>query len=554
MMKFNRIAVLGALVAFAATGCADLDVENPNDPDAERAVTSGADIESLIASSFREWWISNGEYEGASFHLSTASFQHSAWPANAGAVFYSQLPRVPIVNNQVDQYYGNIAYTWDQSYKALAAVADGLRAFEEDPSLVDDLANGADDLLRLRAYSRFVQGLAHASVALFYDQGFRIDETVETLDGTNPVVHEPMGYNELMDVAFGYFDEAIALADGAEFTIPEAWTSVPITAEELIPIIHSYKARFRAAVARTPAERAAVDWQQVVADIDAGVQDDWSLSLTPADESGFFSDVVYYFSFAGWQQLTYMMLGMADQSGNYQDWLDLTIPFRVPDIDPDGDGTASPVLIITPDTRFAQGETLDEHIENPGTLFSVPPFNINNNFQQPGRGTWRWSYYWTSEIYDQTAPIDYATALWPEITLDEMNLLKAEALYRIAGNAPTAEAVALVNETRMAAGLDDIGDGNDACVPRLPDGSCGGFFEALKWEKRLETQYKGLHGVPWYFEGRGWGDLYKGTPLQFPMPCEQQYVLNLTPCETYGGQAGGDYTAATSTYAFPYEG
>ena len=140
----------------------------------------------------------------------------------------------------------------------------------------------------------------------------------------------------------------------------------------------------------------------------------------------------------------------------------------------------------------------------------------------------------------------------PEITLVEMRLLKAEGLYR-SGN--RAGAAAIVNETRVPAGLNatDGAGTNTSCVPRLPDGSCGDLWEMLKWEKRMETVWTGVAGVGWYFDGRGWGDLWKDTPLQFPIPCREIQILQMMPCNTYGGP-GGEMGSPGSTYHFPGEG
>jgi hypothetical protein len=70
----------------------------------------------------------------------------------------------------------------------------------------------------------------------------------------------------------------------------------------------------------------------------------------------------------------------------------------------------------------------------------------------------------------------------------EQNLLKAEAQYRLNNHAAAA---ALVNVTRTAAGLNatDANGTNSSCVPRLPDGSCGGLLEMIKWERRMTSSH-----------------------------------------------------------------
>jgi hypothetical protein len=256
-----------------------------------------------------------------------------------------------------------------------------------------------------------------------------------------------------------------------------------------------------------------------------------------------------------------MIKGMADQSGMYQDWLSFDPHSRHPQF-PDG----SPRLIITPDLRFPQGATESAQRADvrarramsgtaPGELatrFGEYPYVIVGHLSwgQPARGTFRWSYYRHGNT-DYYRANGLTPSPVPEITVAEMRLLKAEALLRT-GNA--AGAADLINVTRVAAGLNatDAAGTNTSCVPKLPNGSCGNLMEMLKWEKRLETMFFGLHGNSWYFEGRGWGDLYNGTPVERPVPCLER-ELTAQQCTTTGG-VGGAGSAPVSVYQFPFEG
>jgi len=69
----------------------------------------------------------------------------------------------------------------------------------------------------------------------------------------------------------------------------------------------------------------------------------------------------------------------------------------------------------------------------------------------------------------------------------------------------------------------------------------------------METAHSGIAGVGWWYDSRGWGDLWFETPLQLPIPCKELQVLQILPCNTYGGP-GGEGGAAMSTYAWPNEG
>lgn len=536
----KRVACVGVLLGL--TACADLDVVNPNAPDAGRALATPGDVESLIAGSFQQWWNVSNEDAGPTPILANQSFMWSAWPANFGMVFYSGFPRIEVVNSATDGFYGNMLdYAWSQNYRALSAVSQGFQSLD-DPEIAEGL--GEDRVLRARAYGRLVQGLAHGSLALLYDEAFIIDETFDPLNIPPSVVYE-----EVMAAALGFFDDAISLATGADFTIPAEWMSVAVTADELVRIAHSMKARYRANVARTPAERAAVDWDAVIADVDAGVgEDGWWM------ETGYFTawdhEIAAYMSqpSIGWAQASYMIFGMADQSGKYQEWLSAPPADRHPDL------ASGPFLIQTPDLRFPQGATLQEQRDNPGmdhVLTGDPHMIIGHlDWRQPARGTHRWSYYRSAHMdFVRILSVDVPT---PEITPAEQRLLKAEGLLR---NGDPGGAAALINVSRQAAGLTatDAAGTNTDCVPKLPNEDCGDLMEILKWEKRLETMVWGVHSVSWFFDGRGWGDLYAGTPVTLPVPCQERELL-VQECNTYGGEPSAPGSAPVSTYAYPFEG
>jgi len=537
-LKIGR-AILPLLWCLCAAACMDLEVTNLNQPDQERALADPGDVESLISATYNTWfattYASTGYYATPGFFLSNQAFQHVCPWDNFGMESLSRIPRNAYNNDVNFVRYGYQASLWVGSYQAISALANGLKAIE-----AADVAEalGPEEVQQLTAYGKFVQGLAHGTVALAYDQGVVLDETTDVTE-TLPFV----GYHELMDSALAYLDEAIQLATESDFTIPPDWMSVEVTNQEVIQLAHSYKARLRAQVARTREERATVDWNAVLADVDGGVQEDWNLHMDW--NQGWYNGMLDYGPYPGWHALAYFMYGMADQSGNVAEWYTLPLLDKQA-ILPDG----RPVLIETPDLRFPQGSTVEEQRANEGQYFRVFAEDESSLFQAPHRGTWRWSWY----RMGMKAGMDYDFQFnWhqPEITRAEMRLLKAEGLYR---TGDLAGAAAIVNETRTLHGLSptDASGANASCVPRLPNGECGDLWEMLKWEKRMETLWTGVAGVNWFFDGRGWGDLFRDTPLQLPLPCQEIEALQMGSCYTFGG-AGGEMSAPVSTYRFPSE-
>ena len=544
MKAFHKASLVATLLLSGAAACADLDVANVNNPDRTRAIRTPGDVESLIAGSYAQWWVGNNDYAGASLFLSVASFQHSSTAANAGMLRYGAIPRVPITNDRTHPDYANFAYPWYQSYKALAATADAMRAIKTDTLVSKGL--GASATTRARAFGRFIQGISHASVAALYDKGYIVDETVPVLDPEQPGGYArltPVGYQQLMTKALTYLDSAIAISKSANFTLPAGWMSREVSSAELVRIAHSLKARYRANVARTPAERQAVDWNAVLADVMAGVDEDFNVDLIYIDTNWTVNAYIWYAQDQGWQQANYFVHGMADQSGNYQRWLAKPVSQRDAVLD------GAPVLIVTPDERFPQGTTLAQQTDNPGKYFWITP-STGASWTQPARGTWRWSYYW--QTYGYELVYEGSTTEWGEIRVAEMDFLAAEAYFR---TNRVDMAVDIINDYRTANGLNETNAAglNTSCVPKLPSGACGNLFEMLKWEKRLETWGVGLMSAPWYFDGRGWGDLYRGTPLQLPIPAvDLQVVTGETAPYTFGG-VGGPSASPGSSYAWPGE-
>jgi hypothetical protein len=534
--------VVASLLFFGTTACADLDVVNPNNPDAARSLSTPEDVLSLIGGSFNNWFYGNYSFYGAGLALSNASFQHSAPWANAGMEKYGRIPRVAFVNRVSDGDYNYLTRSWFYSNRAIAAVADGLRALEE-PEIASGLS--AEQLTSARAFGKFVQGMAHATVAVLFAEGFVVDEFTVLVEAGGRAVPDPGGpvpYGQVMEAAKGYFEECIVLSSGADWVLPQGWMPARLTGAELARAAHSMRARYAAAVARTPAERLALDWSAIMSDVDAGITEDLILHMD--DEVDWSNDVLGYGTYFGWSQMAYFIYGMADQSGNFQTWNALSLSEKHPTID------GNPVLIVTPDLRFPRGSTLEAQRGAPGLYFRVNGVaETGNTWARPDRGTWRWSWYKHSrgsEYWSQTAHDQ------PEIRMEEMSLLKAEALYH---RNDRDGAAAIINQTREAAGLDptDAEGTNTSCVPKLPDGTCGGLFEMLKWEKRMENTFKGPLGNLWYFDGRGWGDLWRGTFLHLPIPCGEARVLQLLPCQTFGGPGGG-MGAGLSVYGWTGEG
>ena len=552
MRKLNAL-FLGALIA-AGTGCGDvLEVDNQNNPDRDRALSRPNDVATLIANSYVSVHNATvgGSNDGLQPQLLVAALESYSGLSNFNMGSRSLIPRLPL-SNQIGNngQVGNFR-DWQVLYRAARLASDGLKAVEE---LKLPTTIGRD--MRSRMFARFVQGTALGTIAMVYDSGSVVSEN----DNTTPPATPPpfVGYDSLMKHAIFYLDSAIALANAApdsSFPIGPTYIAGVNLANRaaFIALVRSYKARFRAGVARTRAERDAADWVSITNDALNGISADFAPAMDPA--TGW--DVVWpvqHYNYDTWHQMPSPIISMADTSGGYDTWL--STPF----------GQRQPFLIRSPDRRFPTGNTRDAQVTfSGGTAANVVPPNPVIQFRNRPAGNDRIAEPWANSFYDfyKFRPFFNAgrVGTYPVMTKAEMDLLAAEGHMR-AGN--FALAIPLINTYRTRASLPTLpvtmldtivripNLPGSPCVPRVPDpatnystSKCGNIWEAMKWEYRMETAYRG-YGM-WYFASRGWGDLPEGTPLHWPVPYQEMFARGRRNIYDMGG-IGGPFGAPRGNY------
>lgn len=483
----------GAVFLSACSSLTDLDVDNNNNPDAGRALASADDVESLIGSTFFNWHQNQKDaYPG--WALSVASGEVTSSWGNYGMQDWGTIPRMTYQNNSAYGYNGVNRLPWYRLYTVISAANDGLVALNGGMEFGED----GEDTQRARALAKFSQGLAYAYLALLYDQAFIIDETTDL----TAVEFQFLAYPEVMDIAIGMLDEAAEIASSNTFTIKPEWiptaSEAEMTSDQLARLAKSYTARFLAQVARTPAEREAVDWADVIARANQGITSDFVLSY---DGDVWWEYNKQYAANQTWQRASYYTIGEADNSGAYQAWLNT----------PAGD--RQPFDVVTDDRRITgpEGPTSD------GTDFS---YEGPSGFRAD-RGTYffsnymhnRFSYFWPT--WGGPAPLMRVT---------EMDLLKAEGHLRMGQR---DAAVPLINNTRVTRGQ---------LPPALATEPVDALMQKMQYEKRIELFVVAFGGH--YFDARGWGRLVPGTPIHMPVPARELETLSL-PLYTFGGNAGG---------------
>lgn len=533
MRTLRKLLPLAAAAAvLGAAACQDLDVTNPVDPDRARTVGQPASLEALVASTFSTWWEWVHD-DSPVWAMSTMADEFTAAFFDFGILVASSEPRVAYNNSPLYSDAEVNADPWYGLYGSLFGANDGLRAIAAGTTIntlgtsAAAVRNGTD---RARAMAKLMQGLSHGYLALYFDRAYIVGESIQadTLLAAGSVGSlkvEPSPYRAVMDTALTELAEAARIAEdpASTFTLPGgSWLFQEMNDAYFGRLAHSYRARLLAQVARTRAERDAVDWAAVVREVDAGITTDFAPVAVPG---AFFDDFKRVAARAtsaipgNFARVDYMLVGPADSTDAFRSWLAKAPAAR------------TPFQLRTRDRRI-QGAA--------GTTAAGKYIGYSTtNRYAASRGTYHQSHYFyrragTGESWQNGPQL--------ELTRAEMDLLKAEALIRLGR---TAEALPLINRTRVAngelppvtiEGPPDI----PGCVPRKASGGCGSLWDALRYEKRIEGL--GIHPPGAFLDARGWQTLAAGTPLHFPIPGRELQTVR-APLYTFGGAPGADGSA-----------
>jgi hypothetical protein len=499
---------VGAAALLGAMACQDLDVQNPNEPDRERATQQPVSAESFVASSFRTWWPVAGHDDYPSWAFSTMANEVTSGFADFGQLEVSSEPRSGWNNSPVNARNQVSEGPWYALYGTISAVNDALIAIDSGLVVVD-----AQRTSRTQAVGKFMQGVSHEYLAFYFDSAVVTDEKLALDTITKPNFQ---GYADVSKAAIAQLDSAIVIANrGPDFTLPvNSWLFQAMTRAQFVRLANSFAAKALAQTPRTRAERAAVDWAEVIRRVDAGIQTDFAPVAQP--------DILW----DDWKRLvarvrtgppsdygrpSYWLIGPADSAQGFVNWAATPVANRVA------------FQIRTKDRRI-------QAASGPAAAGTYVGYNASDIFAI-SRGSYRFSHYFYRRNGTTTT---WQTGAQPALTVTEMNLLKAEALIRLNR---AAEAVPLINLSRVAQGqlppvtVDGPPDG-PGCVPRKLSGACGSLWDALRYEKRIEGL--GVDGVTAFLDARGWQTLPENTIIHLPIPGRELGVLQ-RELYTYGG-------------------
>lgn len=543
-------ALAGALAVSALlTACVEnpLDVKNVNSPDVEKVYKSPANVETTVSQLFKNMY--NGQYNSSDdiwTQSLSMSFESHSQLGNFGMGTRAAIPRNPIDNSIGNNVSTGNFRDFDFLSRGARTATNAIAALNGFAAANVTLGSAARDA-KAKSFAYFSLGYGLGQLSLLYDSAVIVSASQD------PTVVPPFSdYKAVNVAALAALDSALAIANSAAATsgsggwpIATDWMSTTATVDlpTWIKMLRSYKAKFRAGVALTPADRAAVSWSAVIADATAGITADFVVNANTT--TGWGSSVVQQLRVSsGWSQMTPFILGMADSTGAYDAWLATPLTSR------------SAFLLRSADKRFPSGDTRAIQQAVTGTSKSGPAATSILYFRNRPSGDDTPAEPWGTWYYDNWRfwAIGAGGGNGPFVVMSvtENDMLAAEGHLRT-GN--VAAAATLIDKSRKRAGLPELSGvvttlaqqvpGGNACVPRVPQApsytttACGTIFEAMKWEKRLETSFTGY--AQWFIDSRGWGDLVQGTALHWPVPYQELYARLLPSYTTKEVAVKGTY-------------
>lgn len=549
-MTINKLTRgLGAVALLAVWGCQTLDVTNPNEPDAKRALKSPAAVEALGAGAIQSWFNAYTDLRGAGVTNVQARTYSSSW--NNGNLNYhqgvyladgSRMPAAdtitspttwtrngaPYANDPAITARSTIEAFWggglDENvilrpgmYAVLSSANAVLKAIRQNNLVINNDA----DTKRDEAMAATMQGAALMMLSLEYDKAYIVDENTD--------LTQPLSYSTrdvVRDSAVSKLQQAVTLWNaGTASNVPPGWTDggEAFTPAEMAKIANTMSAMAIGWYPRDSTEAAAADWATVKAYAAQGITNSGCYNPVPGD--------VAHVTCAG--DWTAVSDGYNAWISELMDWFDGMDSGRLhtrvghlldpaTQIDPYRLGIGSPQP-NSPDLRLGDGSFASSNLG--GSYNNVPSTaNRGTDFAWMATGEIFRSdrgFYVQSNLgqmrYDASGEQDPADVYGgygalPAINWELNDLLRAEADIRLGGATNLTEAATLIDETRVGRGglsssavyIASVGvPGDGPCMSNnklAKNGAACTLWSVLNYEYEIELL--GLGPAP-YWHQRG---------------------------------------------------
>ena len=556
----SRLSSCAALVVVIAMGACDLNVGNPNAPDAKRAFSDPAGLEQLLSGAIRTWAQTRENY--FIMPLDAQADNYTASWNNAAMRFYSSVGSdCPIRcgwtnSSTAPEAAGGptVEAAWYGYHTVLSSSTDVLRGIAAGTCFDDDCKTDSTLTTRNKAVGKMLQGMAIAGIAMLYDSGFTVDETT---DLTNPRDLQFSNRTQMRDFALTKFNEAYTLAGVGTWTTGQNWFGLgsgkTYSNVQIQQLIRTMQAELVALWPRNSAENTAADWASVATYASQGVS------------SGTAFDWSYYVDINATECGDFCIKTWGNSIGTERVDTRVAALVTTNHVDPWPSPGGNPCPTISPDKRVGDGswgptDNFDGYATkaataNAGTDYACSGVAIfppaRGSYHQSNLAHIRYNHLaGTGERLPAgdpkcplAAPCD-GSGQDPLYTTQMNDLLWAEGLIRSGGSAATA--AGLINNSRVTrGGLSALtgAEGTDSLI------------KALQYEQEIEFMGQGTDpffnrrrsgynaaaagGRPQYTDG-----LVVNTPRQMPVPAKELDVL-LKEIYTFGGPSHPDMVAST---------
>lgn len=583
---------IAAAALLIGVGCHSLDIQNPNAPDNKKLLSDPDALESVAAGSLRTWanaWSTNR----ADGPLTTMARTMSASWNNDHMRYYSSVDNAGDNGSSTDAYnpsatwyrknegyYANdptrterdvieafwtvsqdeccVGKDWPGFFAGMSSASDALGAIRGTLGTPLVIRNAADTK-RAEIMAMLGRGLALNGIALNYDKGYIIDEK------TDLTKLQYSNRKAMRDAAVATLQAVMDSAAKYNFTTDAKWfngktyTSDQIRrfAATMIAMTYAYYPRDY-----TEISQQQPDQVQKYARLGMGSSGGAPFDLVAVGDacSSWCPDHLVWFDEVGEGRISTRVAHLLDPV-TQKDPFPLTGNPQPNSADKRlGDGTYG-------DGTLSGGSQTIKADAGAGTDFAYGPKAI----YRPARGLYHQSNL-TLMRYDLTKVEDASGIVggngpFPLMTATLSDLLLAEADLRLGGAANIAEAVGLINKTRVGrgglppAGGEALGSDTDGpCMSTgvsYKDGTACSLWAKLLYEKEIELL--GIGPTPYYEQrklpfistcitvtnkipmpgeitcnGLHVAGLLPGTPREMPVPAKELQVKG-EPLYTFGG-------------------
>lgn len=526
-LNFKYLLVLMISGLLALSGCADLSVDNTNDPTREAVESDESNQVKLLAGGYYD--ATTALVTSWGVHINNLSDQSTGTNAFRRFWDFSEEPRLR-VDNTTSYSAGSAISTYFGGFNSAIATTNLFIANEE---LSDDI----------RAQAYFLRGLSRGYLGMIYDQSYFLDENFDAT--TDEAEFQP--YTTLIEGALSDIDQAISLAGGSPSFVfnampnpADTWTQA-----EFLDIANSIAARIAAGKARTASEAATLDWNRILSYANAGLGGPNSMSsLNTFSATNIGSSGEYANYFADW--LNFVVTGGFETGAGYNP-TDVKIPHML--------DTSYPV--IYPAENASGGEASYPPADTDDPRIDYFKYTTNPGFLNPSRNANLYTNYFSARMFAEN---DW----WPAenkiifMTSSEVDYLRAEAQLMGGGSGGATAAAQILNDSPAGTGMTDF-DGwqlpsvrlgylaqNSLSGGHVMDGteSVAEFQWALLREYSVELDQLGGVGIQWFFMRRH-DLLQQGTATMFPVPGSELELLGLENY-TFGGPSFAGQTGSAS--------